>query len=171
MRILKFPKTVKLALPDFQREALDVLLERQPQIQTDDDLLAQVLSRGILSMLDDSRNANNSETYPSGIERLKRRLDDMAMIADGHSRYLDSPPEKPPVPKTRAFSGYAAAPIDESLTKRLNAYLQDHPELTEEDAVVHLLEIGVAQAARSAFGKAVTRARQRILTGLAQFNG
>lgn len=149
MRILRFPKTLTLELSDPQRETLERVMERHPNIQSDHELLSKIIERGLASpILEDLGEGASVLTVA---ERMTRRLEEMERDSDEPEMRAAAeslrPFPKPWQPKAnpREILPYVASPIGESLRKRLNAYLNEN-DLDEEEGVVRLLEIGLKHA-------------------------
>lgn len=77
-----------------------------------------------------------------------------------------------PFPKPGVRKGevenYIGAPIDEELQRRLGLFVAKHPDMTEEEAVAHLLDVALDSLERQtsadvSIERAAFRARLRLL--------
>jgi hypothetical protein len=155
MQILRFPKTIKLVLPDHLRQALDQVLEQHPEIPNDNELLIQCLDDGLAAM-----NAASKEPHepPPTVEtvaaRMQQRLEDVARDAEGNSE-LSIAAGLRPFPKiTRRYKdprrehveSYVATVIPKDVRHRLQALLDSQSNLDLEQTVAKLIDLGLDQA-------------------------
>jgi hypothetical protein len=141
MQILRFQKTIKLELPDHLRQALDRILEHRPEIQSDNELLIQVLDEA----MNTGSTAPNDQpaTVQTVAERMAQRLKQMAKDA------MDLPAmatiaSRRPFPKiTRRYKdprkehveSYVATVIPKDVRHRLQALLDSQSDLDLEQTL------------------------------------
>jgi hypothetical protein len=156
MRIIRFPKTIKIELPDHLRQALDVILELQPEIRSDNELLLRVVAEGIATVLEHEKDrAEPHATVQTVAERMERRLEQIAKDAKGLPTKATVTSSLRPFPRsTRRYKdpgkqhveNYVGVPLDGELQKRLQEFIDVHPDEDLERFVARLIDLGLDQA-------------------------
>ncbi|MEI9941976.1 MAG: hypothetical protein WDO69_32585 [Pseudomonadota bacterium] len=154
MKIIRFPKTIKLELSDVQRALLDGLIERRPQFTDDHALLGHVIVEGIFATLqDNSEPVEGFEPPPTMAERMKVRLEEMADDV-AEPAEVKTAATLPPFPRaTRRYrsprkkyvENYVACSVTEDMRQRLQLLLDSQPELDLEKILAKLLDLGLDQ--------------------------
>jgi hypothetical protein len=156
MRIIRFPKTIKIELPNHLREALDRILEQRPTIPNDYELLHRVLDEGVAAMSVESENSVEPRpTVQTVAERMERRLEEMARSTEDTPAKAMVAASLRPFPKaTRRYNdprkehveNYVGCPIDRDLRQRLQLVVDSHPKEGLERLVSRLIALGLEQA-------------------------
>jgi len=169
MRILRFPKTIKIELPNHLREALDRILEQRPTIPNDDELLLQVLDNGLAATRTESKEPTDPRaTVQSVADRMERRLEQMAK--DANPLPAKGAASQRPFPKiTRRYKdprkehveNYVGCPLSCDLRQRLQLLVDSYPEEGLERLVARLISLGLEQAEQDPVSLKVSRLGNR----------
>jgi hypothetical protein len=155
MRILRFPKTIRLDLPDHLRQALDQVLEQHPEISNDDELLLQAIDNGIAAMNAGLKKAHEPPpTVETVAARMQQRLEDMARDAEGNSELSIAASLRPfpkitkryKDPRREHVENYVGCPLDHDVQRRLQILVDAHPGEGLEHLVARLIDLGLEQA-------------------------
>lgn len=157
MQLLRFPKTIKLELPDRLRQALDLILEHRPDIRTDDELLLRVVAEGVATVLEHEKDrVEPHATVQSVADRMERRLKEVAKDATDMPAMATSASIRPFPKITKRYKdlrrerveNYVGCPLDRDLQRRLQILVDAHPDEGLERLVARLIDLGLDQAER-----------------------
>lgn len=152
-----FPTHFRVILSEEERSALDTLWdELGGQMDEEVEMIHRALQEGIKVLNREveaqRRNADRPPTRTQ-LEAQKR--------TEKRARRLS--------PDSAVVENYVATPISGELQRRLEAFLIRHPDMSEEDAIQHLLDVGLRSGEgdeQTTLERAARRARLSILRGL-----
>ena len=152
MNILRFPKIIKLDLPDRLRQALDLILEHRPDIRTDDELLLRVVAEGVATVLEHEKDrVEPHATVQSVADRMERRLKELAkdatnlpaMATIGSMRPFPKITKRYKDPRKQHVESYVATVITKDVQERLQLFLDTHTEADLESLLATLIGVGL----------------------------
>lgn len=155
-----FPTHFNLILDGDERWALENLYDLDPHLLDEVELLHQVIHAGIRAL---NQVAEKRLNDPHRLTRTQIESSKTASTKDRKAEVASS--------AQRAVENYACAPLSPMLRRRLGLFLTEHPGMSEEEAIEHLLGFALdatdAERPRPTLERAARRARLSVLRELA----
>lgn len=153
-----FPTHIRLILDSDERTSLDTLWDELGATMVDElELIHRALREGIRVL---NRSAEAQRKNPD--RPPTRSQVEVQRAAEKMARKL--------APNSAVVENYVATPISGEMQRRLESFLATHPDMGEEDAIQHLLDVALRSAEgdkQTTLERAARRARLCILRGLA----
>jgi hypothetical protein len=138
-----FPRRITFDLHDVQRSALEYIAQRE-HYESSQELLTMILGTGIVMTLKGYGEMKTSKaSFPfdrpgkayrdrrrAMLEEIKRDDPSLADVALADNEIAPG----------RRTEGYVGAPLGRELRERFERWLDEHPEVSEENALMTLLE-------------------------------
>jgi hypothetical protein len=154
-----FPTHIRLILDADEQTALDTLWDELGARMVDElELIHRALREGIKVLNREVEAQRKNPDRPPTRTQLEAQNS-----VEKKARRLSS--------ESAVVENYVATPINGEMRKRLESYLVRHPEMSEEDAIQHLLDVGLRSGEgdkQTTLERAARRARIGILRGLAR---
>lgn len=154
-----FPTHIRMILNEEERSALGTLWDELGGHMTEEvELIHRALREGIKAL---NRHAEAQRKNPDR-PPTRTQLEGQGRV-EKKARRLS--------PDSAVVENYVATPISGEMQKRLESFLVTHPELGEEDAIQHLLDLALRSFEgdkQTALERAARRARLSIIRGLAR---
>lgn len=153
-----FPTHIKLILDEDERSALDTLWDEVGATMAEElELIHRALREGIKVL---NRGAEAQRRNPD--RPPTRSQVEVQRTAEKMARRLS--------PNSAVVENYVASPISGEMQQRLESFLVTHPDLGEEEAIQHLLDVALRSVEgdkQTTLERAARRARLCILRALA----
>lgn len=149
-----FPTHIRLILDPHEQTSLDTLWDELGARMVDElELIHRALREGIKVLNREAEAQRKNPDRPptrTQLEAQKR--------TEKRARRLS--------PDSAVVENYVATPISVEMQARLEAFLARHPDMSEEDAIQHLLDVGLSSGegdTETTLERAARRARESLL--------
>jgi hypothetical protein len=140
-----FPTHFQIILDEHERGSLDTLYDVEPYLRDEVAMLHEVIRAGIKALKPIAEEKRRDPLHRTRSQREVERKRSATHHATKVALKVER--ERSPVPAPhRHVEKYVGFPISEGLRQKFEDYLDEHESVSEEDALVFLLDQGLWRA-------------------------